>query len=153
MSIGTFVFVTVYFHDEWKYCNYSDYPKESPTTLCVGWTLFLFQVCLIGVSLVASSLAGILGTILVTFGLFRANRESQSKVKVMYFIVENVLWICVLVVFGIARHFKWPEYLNFLLLLPLGFPLIRKIPWVKQFLPQTVENGGDGNERNNRNDA
>ncbi len=136
MSIGTFVFFTIYFHDEWKYCNHSDYPKENPASLCVGWTLFLFQVCLIGASLVASSLVGILGTIVVTFGLFRANREAQPKAKVKYFIAENILWIAALVVCAIARHYNWSEYLNFVLLLPLAFPLVRKISWVKQFLPQ-----------------
>ena len=141
MSIGTFVFLTIYFHDEWKYCNYGDYPKENPATLCVGWTLFLFQVCLIGASLVASSLVGVLGTIVVTWGLFKAKRESQSKTKVKYFIAENILWIGVLVVFGIARHFKWTEYLNFLLLLPLVFPFFRKISRVKKFLPQSTEKG------------
>ena len=137
MSIGTFVFLTIFFHDEWKYCNNSEYPKESPAPLCVGWTLFLFQVCLIGASLIASSFVGILGAIVVTFGLFKTKRGAQCNVKVNYFIAENFIWIGVLAVFGITRYFKWSEYLNLLLLLPLAFPFIRKIPLVKQFLPQS----------------
>ena len=133
MSIGTFAFLTIYFHDEWKYYKSDNYPEEKPSVLCIGWTLFLFQICLIRASLGFASMSGVLGTATITWGLYNAKKGSPKKVK--WFIAENLLWIGALIVFIIVRCFNWPRGFNFLLLFPLTLPFVRKIPWAKQFLP------------------
>ena len=104
MSIGVFVFLTLYFHDECKYGNpseYPNYPEESPTIQCVVWSFFLLQVCIMGHCLVASVILGVVGIAVVSLaptGLILYNRSGwRDKFANWRFLVENVIMVGILI--------------------------------------------------------
>ena len=147
MSIGVFVFLTLYFHDECKYGNpseYPNYPEESPAIQCTVWSFFLLQVCLLGHCLVVSVILGIVGITLISFaptGLILYSRLGwRKKFANWRFLVENVIMIGIFI-----SSLYWPC----VALLALAIAVLRIFPYG---LPKRNE-GGDNNERNNRNDA
>lgn len=123
MSLGVFAFLTLYFHDEWEYADpkkYDGYPEEPLVIQCAGWSFFLFQVCLIGSSIKASAICGIIGTALITLGIIGSLKWKSIKCR---FVWENCLWAIVLVVFVNGKN-----SCALLLLLPVIFVLFRLIP-------------------------
>lgn len=145
MCIGVFAFLTLYFHDEWEYADvkkYDGYPEEPLAIQCASWSFFLFQVCLMGSSIVASAICGVVGTTLITLGIFGSLKWNGIKCR---FVWENVLWTVALVVVA-SGQISWP----WLLLLPAGFVVCRFIPVIgKLGLPKPkprIEKGGDKSE-------
>ena len=106
LSIGVVVFLTLYFYDEWRYGDvkkYKGYPHECLSVQCMGWSFYLFQVCLIGSYLEAAAVCGITGTVLITVGLFISLKWRSLKNRFFY---ENVLYIVSLIMF-LRMNRKW----------------------------------------------
>ena len=131
MSIGVFAFITLYFHDEWKYQSYKDYMKECVAVICWGWSFFLFQVCLLGKWTLASVVCGIIGTVIITMGVFCASNVKENLRVRIRFAVENLIWIISLILFCLAKiscgWFVWFSLSPILIiifrcLIPYGLP-------------------------------
>ena len=141
MSIGVFAFLTLYFYDEWRYGDekkYEGYPHECLSVQCMGWSFYLFQVCLIGCSLEAAAVCGIAGTILITVGLISSLKWRCLKNRFFY---ENVVYIVALIMF-VRTNREWSTWL---LILPICFVILRLI-LRKLGLPTALEKGSDKDE-------
>ncbi len=101
LSVGLFAYITLYFHDEWKYGKCKKYVKENTAVICWGWSFFIFQACLLGHPIWPSSACGIIGVIIITVGLFCAPKGQMAlKIRLA---VENILWILSLILICIAE--------------------------------------------------
>lgn len=148
MSLGVFAFLTLYFHDEWKYADSTKndgYPEEQLAIQCASWSFFLFQVCLMDSSIMASAICGAAGTTLITLGIICSLKRKSIKCR---FVWENCSWAVALVVFASGKN-----SCTWLLLLPMVFVICRPIPIVGRLgMPklrtsnQCIEKGGDKNE-------
>ena len=122
MSIGVFAFITLYFHDEWKYGRCKEYVTENVAVICWGWSLFLFQVCLLGKVNEASAACGIIGTGIITIGLLCTTKGKDSRPAKIRFATENLSWIISLFLFSIANvSCEWFVWLSLSPMLIIGF--------------------------------
>ena len=122
LSFGVFVFLTLYFCDEWKYTseNYRDYLREPVALQCVCWSLFLFQVCLIESAPIISSFCGIIAVLIITGNLYKGRREYC----VYRFIIENIVWMISLSVFVILLWINEGLYQKYAIFPPLSSIII-----------------------------
>lgn len=141
MCIGVFAFLTLYFHDEWEYGDakkYDGYPEELLAIQCTGWSFFLFQVCLIGSSIKASAICGVIGTALITLGIIISLKCGCIKCR---FVWENLLWAVALVAIAIGQNScPW------LLLLPAWFVFCRFLPVIGKLGLPKPKKGEEGDK-------
>lgn len=117
MCIGFFVFISLYFHDEWKYKRQMErsYLNESFGVVCLGWSFFYFQACVIISSPTLSVICGIIGAFVITLGFIKTSGSKKLKIR---FTCENVIWIIALLIY---KQCVWS------LLAPIGIIFCRLI--------------------------
>lgn len=81
-AVELLIFLSFYFYDEWK----SHDPNECCAFSMVGWLLYLVQISLLSTAFIFSIIAGILGTLVVSVGLWKCKNKC-------WYIAENFVWI------------------------------------------------------------
>lgn len=80
--MGSLLFLTSYFYDEWK----SHHASEKNSLILLGWLFFVIQCATLN-CLPCSLINAALGLVVVTFGLCCSKAE-----KKWWLILENVVW-------------------------------------------------------------